>query len=128
MTITDGTTEKDTRRNSDSLVSYSPQRLGIPEGESRVYGTEQNRADNASCSGKNFSRKAQQRKAPAGKILERLKLVENEYLSYVKGDQEKLEARLGESREREENFKKAVQELEQEIYDLVSAQEDEDSP
>ncbi|WP_414579634.1 hypothetical protein [Anabaena sp. CCY 9402-a] len=73
-------------------------------------------------SGQDFARETDKQPGEdsAGKILERLEFIENAYFQYVDGHQQRLEARLVESREHKEVFKKAVQELKQEIYDLVS--------
>ena len=58
-----------------------------------------------------------------GKIKERLKLVEQAFLSYVHNHQQRLEARLDESRTLKENFLTAVRELERDIDSLTSEEE-----
>jgi len=60
-----------------------------------------------------------------GKILERLDVIESAFMTYVKGDQERLEVRLSESKAQEERFRKAVQDLKQDISNLLSKKETE---
>jgi DNA-binding NarL/FixJ family response regulator len=60
----------------------------------------------------------------SGKISERLKLIEESFLSYVRSNQERLEAQLDQSRTLEQNFLAAIRELESEISSLVPEQED----
>ncbi|BAY10293.1 hypothetical protein [Calothrix sp. NIES-2098] len=55
-----------------------------------------------------------------GKIRERLKLVEESFLTYVHNHQQCLEARLDESRSLEQNFLTSVRELERDIDSLTS--------
>ncbi|MBD2388887.1 hypothetical protein [Cylindrospermum sp. FACHB-282] len=55
-----------------------------------------------------------------GKILQRLELVEKFHLEYVHAHQNRLEARLDESKGREEDFKEAVGQLKEEIYKLIT--------
>ncbi|HLO86746.1 MAG TPA: hypothetical protein VK203_17335 [Nostocaceae cyanobacterium] len=62
--------------------------------------------------------------ATFGKILESLKLIKEQHLSYVKMHQKRLEARLDESKEKETAFLQACDRLEQEIYSLM----EEESP
>jgi hypothetical protein len=60
----------------------------------------------------------------SGKISERLKLIEESFLSYVRSNQERLEAQLEQNRTLEQNFLAAVRELESEINSLVPEQQD----
>lgn len=126
MTMANGATQENSGGNDNSVISHPPERLGVVERTSRINGIEQNRVNKAGCSGKNPFGKTQHQNDPAGKILERLKLIENEYLSYIKGDLDLLEARLDEGRERQERFKKVIHGLEEEIYNLVSSSEEEE--
>ncbi|MEH1788506.1 MAG: hypothetical protein V7L23_23720 [Nostoc sp.] len=59
-----------------------------------------------------------------GKISERLKLIEESFLSYIRSNQERLEAQLEQNRTLEQNFLAAVRELESEINSLVPEQQD----
>jgi hypothetical protein len=101
-----------------------PIELGEVEISSSSYGINQIGSSNQNCSGGDYPGSTIQGNSSAGKILEHLKLIENRHLSYVKGQQQHLEVRLDESREEEESFKKAVQELELEIYSFISSEND----
>ncbi|MEH2435198.1 MAG: hypothetical protein V7K25_13245 [Nostoc sp.] len=63
---------------------------------------------------------SQSRSANPGEILEAVKLIEEKHLSYVKSHQQRLITRLDESKESENDFKKAIQELEAQIQQLIS--------
>ncbi|MBW4568056.1 MAG: hypothetical protein KME31_08535 [Tolypothrix carrinoi HA7290-LM1] len=118
-----GKTEEISRGLNSSNIPDQRERLGEFQDSSSLNGVEQIRLDQVNSSGQD-STGATNRcgDTHAGKIVERLKLIEQKHLSYVKADQRRLEARLDESREEEESFKKDIQELEQQIYDLVSNQ------
>ncbi|MFB2770354.1 hypothetical protein ACE1AT_13845 [Pelatocladus sp. BLCC-F211] len=119
-----GQTQETSRRLNSSDIFDQRERLGSLQASSRSNGTEQIGLDQINCSGQDSTRETrEQRKTSPGKILERLEFIEDAYISYVDGHQRRLEARLNESREQKEAFKKAVQELKQEIYTLVSDQE-----
>ena len=60
----------------------------------------------------------------SGKISERLKLIEKSFLSYIRNNQERLEAQLDQNRALEQDFLAAVRELESEINSLVPEQQD----
>jgi HPt (histidine-containing phosphotransfer) domain-containing protein len=55
-------------------------------------------------------------------------LIEGRYLSHLKKLEQQLESKLDETKDEEENFRTAIQELEKEIYDLVSNSEKLESP
>jgi hypothetical protein len=63
-----------------------------------------------------------------GKIKQRLKLIEQSFLSYVRSHQQRLEARLDESRALEQNFLDSLKELEREINSLTSQSEENEHP
>jgi hypothetical protein len=63
------------------------------------------------------------RDTTAGKILERLELLEKETLSYIRSHQARLEARLGESKQTEEKFLKESNQIKSDIYHLAVAQQ-----
>lgn len=124
MTQDNGTTQKIDGRHKDCQYPHQRRRLGGVQISSRCNGAEQIGTDSPSCSRQDSTGATLNRgQTPAGKILERLEFIESAYFSYVDGHQQRLEARLSESREQKEAFKKAVQELKQEIYDLVSTAE-----
>ena len=118
-----GQTERNRKPNEGYLLD-SEGRLGVTGDDSSFNGTreieitETDSSEGDPTRG-NFSPK---RETPAGKALQRLELIELEYLSYLNDHQERLEARLSESRSKEEGFKKAVRELKQEIYTLSTHQ------
>ncbi|MEH2437378.1 MAG: hypothetical protein V7K25_24610 [Nostoc sp.] len=103
--------------------------LGRIQASSRIYGAEPLGSHQANSSKENpFGRTNKYRDTPPGKILERLKLIEGRYLSHLKKLEQQLESKLDETKDEEENFKTAIQELEKEIYDLVSNSEKLESP
>ncbi len=63
------------------------------------------------------------RDTTAGKILERLEALEAQHLEYVHSHQARLEARLGESKQSEEEFKKESNQIKSDIYHLAVAQQ-----
>lgn len=122
-------TEETSGRLNQSNGEDQRERLGRLQSSSRINGIEQIRPDQADSSKKDsFGATDKHRDAYFGKILERLKFIETRYLSHLKTLQTRLESQLDESKGEEESFKTAIQELEQEIYDLVSSQETIESP
>ncbi|BAZ29962.1 hypothetical protein NIES4074_24100 [Cylindrospermum sp. NIES-4074] len=118
-----GTTEKDNGRRYHDLLSSDEQeglgQSGLDSRNTRV--GEQSR----------FTSDDSQWTTPGGtpviigdtstgKILQRLDLIETAHLTYVRKHQDRLETRLDESKAHEAEFKQAVTELRQEIYDLAS--------
>jgi hypothetical protein len=120
-----GKTEGNRESNEGDLLDWK-RGLGVSGDNSSINGTGEIKVTQADCSqrdspGRNFS---PERETPVGKALQRLELIEIEYLSYLNDHQERLETRLNESRSKEEGFKKAVRELKQEIY-ILSTQKTE---
>ena len=113
-------TKKNTGRNHDSFFSDSTKRLGFIEETSGVNGDEQNSVNHSHCSRTNRFRKNKQSQNSPGKILERLKLLETQYLSHLEDHQKQLGNWLDESHQTEKDFKLAITELEKEIRDLIS--------
>ncbi|MDB9374687.1 hypothetical protein [Nodularia sphaerocarpa] len=56
-----------------------------------------------------------------GKILERLEALEAQHLEYVHSHQARLKARLGESEQAENEFKRESNQIKSDIYHLASA-------
>jgi hypothetical protein len=118
-----GKTEGNRQSNEGHLLDREGG-LGVPRDDSSVYGiraleiTQVDRSEGDST-WRNFS---PERETSVSKALQRLELIETEYLSYLNDHQERLETRLNESRNKEEGFKKAVRELKQEIYILSTQQ------
>jgi hypothetical protein len=114
------TQEASGRLNAGNLLDQR-ERLGGVQASSPVDGAEQVRPDPVNRSTQNTSGgKSKLGGVPAGKILERLKRIEYKHLSYLKAHQGVLESQLVNNKEEEEIFRKEVQELEEEIYNLVS--------
>lgn len=58
-----------------------------------------------------------------GKILERLESLERHHLNYIHSHQAQLEARLGESKQSEEEFLEEANQIKNDIYSLICQQE-----
>jgi hypothetical protein len=122
--VLDGKTQKTSRGCNDSLGTHEPGRLGEFRDGSSVDGLQQSGSAEDDCPRQGSTGCDTLKRNPtAGKILKRLKFIQDEYVSYVRGHQERLETRLDESKQREAVFLQAVQELEKEIYDLISPEE-----
>ncbi|MBD2438267.1 hypothetical protein [Nostoc sp. FACHB-110] len=122
MTYKNGKTQKTSRRREDSQRKDESRGLVKYGGHSSIDGHDQIGLAAPHCPGQDFP--GQTSKQPGenapGKILERLEFIENAHLQYVDDHERHLQTRLTQSREQKEVFKKAVLELKQEIYDLVS--------
>lgn len=118
--LSNGQTEEKTGRHKECLSFYQRERLGVVQSQSSVNGLESIRTSSINCSGQDSVGRTPNGNSTSGKILERLELIEFEYLSYVHGHQERLETRLEESKLREANFRLLVKELKQELYNLTS--------
>jgi hypothetical protein len=114
--------ENPQRNQSDS--PHQRGGLGSVQCTSESDGIESIAVDPANSSRSNTSRSNfQHSNIDAGKILERLEFLESEYITYVQEQQQILEARLEESKQRELKFKEKLQELRQQIFDLTLPQE-----
>ena len=65
------------------------------------------------------------RDTTVGKILERLEIIESQYLSYVQSHQDRLKARLGESEQSKEEFLRESNQIKSDLYHLAVAQQQE---
>jgi hypothetical protein len=129
VVYTNGQTQETSRRLDASNISNQSEGLGGFQTSSRIDGTESLGSNQANSSKENpLGRTNKYRDAPPGKILERLQLIKDRYLSHLKTLEQRLESQLDETKGEEESFKTAIQELEQEIYDLVSNPEILESP
>jgi hypothetical protein len=129
VVYTNGQTQETSRRLDASNFLDQREGLGGIQASSRSYGAEPLGSHQANSSKENpIGRTNKYRDNPPGKILERLKLIEGRYLSHLKKLEQQLESKLDETKGEEENFKAAIQELEKEIYDLVSNSEKLESP
>ncbi|MEH2139914.1 hypothetical protein [Nostoc sp.] len=123
MICENGQTQETSRGLNSSHVFDQPERLGGFQRSSSLYGLEQVRPNQADCSTQDTSRRtSKRRRTPSGKILERLKRIQEKHLSSLKTHQHLLESQLNYLKEEEEDFRKEVEELEEEIYNLVSSE------
>ncbi|WP_445631567.1 hypothetical protein [Nostoc sp. DSM 114167] len=121
MTQNNGKTKKISRRREDRQRKDESARLVEHGRNSSVNGTDKigliaTYSPGKSSVGGNIKRG----ESTPGKVLQRLEFIEDAYLDYVDEQQQYLEIRLFETKKHKEVFKKAVQELKQEIYDLIS--------
>ncbi|MBD2415063.1 hypothetical protein FACHB389_15070 [Nostoc calcicola FACHB-389] len=123
MICKNGQTQETSRRLNSSDIFDQSERLGRFQDSSRVNGIEQVRPDQVDCSTQDKSRRtSKHRDSTAGKILERLKSLENKHISHLKSHQDLLKSQFDQIKDEEESFRKEVQELEEEIYNLVSSE------
>jgi hypothetical protein len=126
METVNGTSKEDTGRRYDYLRCQDEQNS---LGQSREHGgvsrsREQSRSTANDSQWRNSTGQyAYEGDTPAGKILQRLELVEKSHTEYVRAHQTRLKARLNESEQLEEIFNQAVNELRQEIYNLATEAE-----
>lgn len=124
MVYVNGQTQETSRRLNAGDISNQSEGLGGLQASSRIYGAEPLGSNQANSSKKNpIGGTHKSRDTSPGKILERLQLIEGRYLSHLKKLEQRLESQLDETKNEEESFKAAIQELEQEIYSLVSSPE-----
>lgn len=116
----DGKAEKNRKRNKGNS-SDQRGRLGSVRGSSSVDGAKPIGIATTDSSGQSTpgTTVVWDGESAAGKILERLELLEKAFRTYVGGHQHRLEARLGESKEFEASFTEEVQIIKQEIYNLA---------
>lgn len=114
-----GSTKKDIRRNKDCITEDYTQELGSSEDQGRSNGIDENRVNRLNCSRSINYREVKRPVNSAGKILERLEFLKNEYLSFLEDDRLHLEFRLKKNKEKEESLVSAIQELEQDVHRLV---------
>lgn len=123
-----GKAEKTTARLEGCIPSPQSEGLGGVPGNSKINGTNALTASECHCTrGNSPGGYGYDRCTPIGKILQRLELVERSYIDYVRADQTRLEARLDESKNLEQLFQQSVAELRQEIYNLATESESNES-
>lgn len=121
MVVNDGKTQEIDSGQPEHNLTTQQRRVGFIQNSSRLDGADAIGTYSPGCSGQDSpGATIEEGEIPPGKILERLESIENAYFSYVDDHQNDLEARLLKSKQQKETFKRAVQELKQEIYDLVS--------
>lgn len=122
MNENNGTTQAVGRRLEVSQRENEPGGLVALRDNSSIYGVDKIGVAPIDSSGENKPGASIREKSDSGKILERLELIEKNFLSYVQGQQKHFEVRLEESKGTENLFKEEVQALKQEIFDLVSTE------
>lgn len=126
MRCTNGETQEATRELNTGYIFDKRGGLGEVQDPGGSDGFEQVRPDQVDCSRQDSPRATvEYGETPVGKILERLEFIERAYISYVKSHQERLEVRLSESKQKEQEFRDALQQIKDEIYNLVSNQQQE---
>lgn len=121
MNKSNGTTKDVTLRNNQGHSSDQSGGLGVLRQFSEGHEYNEVGTNQKNCSGGNsFGTNSFYGDTPLGKLLQRLQLVEQSYKAYVRADQERLKARLDESKQLEELFEQSVAELRQEIYQLAT--------
>jgi hypothetical protein len=99
--------------------------LGEIPTQSIIYGTGQIGTDSACGEGRYPAWKPSTiRDTTAGKILERLEKLEARTSCYVHSHQARLEARLGESKQFEQEFARESNQIKSDIYHLAVAQQE----
>ncbi|MDZ8056553.1 MAG: hypothetical protein RMX63_34580 [Aulosira sp. ZfuCHP01] len=105
MICKNGQTQKTSRGLDSSDIFDQPERLGGLQGSSRINGVEQVRPDQVNCSTKDNSRGTNKHGDNAsGKILERLKRLEDKHLSHLKAHRHLLKSQLEQVKEEEERL------------------------
>lgn len=119
-----GTPEKIGRRCDISGIEVEPIRMGTTGHQGEIAGANSFFPGRKNRDGGDINWKLTPiRDTTAGKILERLELLEKETLSYIRSHQARLEARLGESKQTEEEFIKESNQIKSDIYHLAVAQQ-----
>ncbi len=113
------------RRRNKRISQDEPIRLGTPEYNSPISGTkEPSGSSEVNSTGQTFDWKLTPiRDTTAGKILERLNVLEKSTLGYIHSHQDRLKARLGESQQTEEEFLRESNQIKSDIYHLAVAQQ-----
>lgn len=123
MTFINGKTEENSRRLNDGFSKDEPLGLGTFRGNSRINGLRESGFASHDCSRQNsIGTDGLERDTTAGKMLQRLKLIESKYTDYVSNHQKQLEAQLTGSKAHEAELKQEIAALEKELYDLASQQ------
>lgn len=116
-----GKTQKTGRRCHDRFSEDESRGLGELRDGSSSNGLQQSGCIEDGCSGQDSTGVSTLKRNPtAGKILQRLKLIEAKYSDYVDNHQQQLEAQLTESRSHKLELTQEIAELEREVYNLIS--------
>ena len=115
------TTENTARRRGETISATYSRTEGRSVNQSQINGVQGHVPNDQRSSHRGGGDEPSQSGSPnPGKILEAVKLIEEKHLSYVRAHQEQLVTSLNESKESENDFKEAIQELEAKIHQLIS--------
>ncbi|MEH2087808.1 hypothetical protein [Nostoc sp.] len=128
MKASNGTTQDVGGRRKNSKREDESGRLGEYGQDSSVNGTKQIGATSADSSGENIIRTSVtwDGRSDAGKILEEVLLLKQQFLDYVKSHQGRLEARLDESKKQEQKFLANAEGLELRLRKALTIQQTKD--
>ena len=123
--IKDATNQNISRGCEERFFETQRERLEHISHNSSINGNQEPiRACDADSAGENLAWKlTPSRDTTAGKILERLEILEKSTLTYIHSHQERLKARLGESEQTEEEFLRESNQIKSDIYHLAVAQQ-----
>ncbi|MEM9922518.1 MAG: hypothetical protein AAF915_01970 [Cyanobacteria bacterium P01_D01_bin.50] len=128
MALKNGKTQKISGRLDKSGCEDKSKRLGCFRGSSESDGDESVRTNKANSPREDtFRQNCEQGEGTSGKIMERLSLIEDAFISYVQGHQQQLQETLDESKIKEKNFLGIINRLKQDVYDFVSSDIDKNS-
>lgn len=114
-----GTSKEESRRHEKCGTENISETMGFSETNCRSNGDEPHRVDRQDSGGENLSLSQAESIGDDGKILDWLKLLQTEYLTYLSDHRERLKARLDENIAKEQSFKQSINELEREIQELI---------
>ena len=124
MDNTDGQTQKVSRGRENSRVEGERTSLESVRDSSSILGIDPIITGRENSDGRNTDWKLTPvRDTTAGKILERLEVLEARYLEYVDSHQARLKARLEESKEDKQDFLQESNQIKSDIYHLAIAQQ-----
>ncbi|MEH2377314.1 MAG: hypothetical protein V7K27_00150 [Nostoc sp.] len=125
MKTSNGTTQDLSGRRKNGKRKDESVRLGKHGQDSPINGTEQIGATSADSSGEDIFRTtiAWDGHGDAGKILEEVLLLKQQFLDYVKSHQGRLEARLDESKQQEQKFLTNAEGLELRLRKALAIQQ-----
>jgi len=121
MESNDAKTKNSGRRRNKRIDQDQQIRLGETRGDSPVDGKNESRATASYSEGGNPpGRHLIIGDTPSGKILQRLDKLEETHYRYVHAHQTRLQARLDESKQLEEQFRREAADLRQQILELAA--------
>ncbi|MGD1911228.1 MAG: hypothetical protein ACFB2X_10325 [Rivularia sp. (in: cyanobacteria)] len=120
-TFENGASKEKCTGYQDGRVENFRETMGFSQSDSGIYRNEQDGTYKQDSRRRNSHHSPKKSVGSDGKILDRLKLLQHEYLSYLVEHRQKLKENLDQNIAKEQSFKKAITELEQEIQEIISA-------